>query len=393
MVMTCPAKARDHVRRYALGALLFVAMSFPAHAQQYDARRNGDIVQLEDKKNQTVVSIVTSVGNMAYEMKVKGHNILRFPFASIDDFKAKPTGLHGIPLMAPWANRLDEQAFYANGKRYAFDMQLGNVNGAIPIHGFMSRTDQWQVVEVKHDGKAAWVTSRLDAYKQPMWMKQWPFAHAMELTYRLQDGMLEVLTKITNMAAEPMPVSIGYHPFYQLTDSPREEWTISVPARTRWLLQYQKVPTGQTEPTDKFFPGGKGALKDYNLDDVFSDLVRDAQGRATYTVRGRKQQIDIAQGPNYRSLVIYSPNPLNTGLGSQVAPPNPNAPAPAPAARGAGTAPAANPLATPNFICFEPMAGITNALNLAHKGVYKELQHVQPGGTWQESFWIKPSGF
>ena len=32
---------------------------------------------------------------------------------------------------------------------------------------------------------------------------------------------------------------------------------------------------------------------------------------------------------------------------------------------------------SPNFICFEPMAGITNALNLAHKGVYKELQYDQ----------------
>jgi hypothetical protein len=46
-----------------------------------------------------------------------------------------------------------------------------------------------------------------------------------------------------------------------------------------------------------------------------------------------------------------------------------------------------------DFICFEPMAGITNALNLAHRGVYKELQTIAPGGVWQESFWIKPSGF
>lgn len=385
-------------RTLALGALLVgVMMPALAEAQQYEARRKGDIVQLEDKKNQTVVSIITSVGNMAYEMTVKGHNVLRFTLPSIDDLRAKPAGMHGIPFMGPWANRLDEQAFYANGKRYPFDMQLGNVNGAIPIHGFMTRTDQWQVVEAKQDGKSAWVTSRLETHKQPSWMKQWPFAHTIDMTYRLQDGVLEVLTKVTNLAAEPMPVSIGYHPYYQLTDSPREEWTVSIPARTRWLLSYQKVPTGETEAADKFFPGGKGALKDYNLDDVFSDLVRDAQGRATVTLKGRKQQLDIAQGPNYKSLVIYSPNPLNTGLGSQIPPPNPNAPPPAPAAaqggRGRGAGAPANPLNTPNFICFEPMAGITNALNLGHKGVYKELQYVQAGGTWQESFWIKPSGF
>ena len=190
------------------GALATMASAMPAEAQPYAARRNGDIVQLEDQKNQIVVSIITSVGMIVYEMKVKGHNVLRGP-ASIDDFRAKPAGLPGIPLLAPWANRLDEQAFYANGKRYPFDMELGNVNGAIPIHGFMTRTDQWQVLEAKSDGKAAWVTARLDAYKQPAWMKQWPFAHTMDVTYRLQDGTLEVLTKVTNHATEPMPVSIG----------------------------------------------------------------------------------------------------------------------------------------------------------------------------------------
>src|SRR5918993_1192592 len=340
-------------RILTLAAMLAsVVAAVPAEAQQYAARQKGDIVQLEDQKNQTTVSIITSVGMIAYEMSVKGQNILRGP-NSIDEFRAKP------------------------------------------IHGFMTRTNQWQVVEAKADGKAAWVSARLDTYKQPDWMKQWPFAHTIDVTYRLQDGTLEVLTKVTNHAVEPMPVSLGWHPYYQLTDSPREEWTVEIPARTWWRLDYRKVPTGATEPVEKIFPGGKGALKDYNLDDVFSDLTRDAQGRATVVLKGRKQQLEISQGPNYKSLVIYSPNPLNTGLGSQIAPPNPNPPAApaAPAVRGAGGGLGTGPANSPNFICFEPMAGITNALNLAHKGTYRELQYIKPGGTWQESFWIKPSGF
>ena len=57
-------------------------------------------------------------------MKVKGHDMLRWPYASIEEFKARPA-LSGIPFVGPWANRLDEQAFYANGKRYPFDMELG----------------------------------------------------------------------------------------------------------------------------------------------------------------------------------------------------------------------------------------------------------------------------
>jgi aldose 1-epimerase len=244
------------------------------------------------------------------------------------------------------------------------------VTGAIPIHGFYGRTDQWQVVEVKQDGKAAWVTSRLDVYKQPMWMKQWPFAHTVEMTYRLEDGVLEVRTRIKNMSAEPMPVAVGYHTYYQLTDSPRPEWTVNIPARTRWLLNNVKVPTGETEPAEKLFPNGRGVLKDYMLDDVFSDLTRDAQGRAHVFLKGKQQQLEIMFGPTWNSLVIF------TGGGG----------------RGAGAGPTAAP-AAPLTIAFEPMAGITNALNLAHKGLYKELQYIAPDATWEASFWIKPTGF
>ncbi|MGA7238780.1 MAG: hypothetical protein WBY44_24070, partial [Bryobacteraceae bacterium] len=46
-----------------------------------------------------------------------------------------------------------------------------------------------------------------------------------------------------------------------------------------------------------------------------------------------------------------------------------------------------------NFIAIEPMVGPTDAINLAHKGLYKDLQYIAPGQTWQESFWIRPSGF
>ena len=113
-------------------------------AQPYSASRNGDVVQLQDARRQVTVSILPSVGDIAFEMKVKGHDVLRWPYASIEEFKSRPA-LSGIPFVGPWANRLDEQAFYANGKRYPFDMELGNVRGAIPIHGFLSSTDQWKV--------------------------------------------------------------------------------------------------------------------------------------------------------------------------------------------------------------------------------------------------------
>jgi aldose 1-epimerase len=375
-------------RRALAIAVATVAFAAPVSAQPYSARQNGDVVQLHDTKSQTVVSIVPSVGDIVFEMNVKGHNVLRWPYRSVEEFRARPA-LSGIPFLGPWANRLDEQAFYANGTRYGFDMALGNIRGAVPIHGFLTTTSEWHVVEAKADGISAWVTSRLEFYRQPMWMKQWPFAHTIEITYRLHDGALEVRTAIANLSAEPMPVAIGFHPYYQLTDSARDEWTIAVGARTHWLLAPNKVPTGETESIERLFPNpGSAALSDYNLDDVFSDLVRDADGHATMSVVGKSQRLDIILGPNFKSIVIWAPSPANTGRGSQ------NLGAVAPTAGGPGGGGVQNQTTqNRNFICFEPMAGITDAVNLAHKGLYAELQSIPPGGTWRESFWVKPSGF
>jgi aldose 1-epimerase len=338
----------------------FLATS--AMAQPYTATREGDALKLADAKAQTEVWILPSVGNIAYRMTVKGHDVLRWPHPSIEAFKANPNNL-GIPFMGPWINRLDEQAFYANGTRYAFDMSLGNIRGAIPIHGFITTTDKWQLQTATADRDSAWATSRLEFHRQPAWMKQWPFAHTIEMTYRLRDGVLEVATSIVNHSAEPMPVSVGFHPYFQLTDSRRDDWTISVAARTHLKLQPSKVPTGETEPIEAFFPNPSAApLRDFDLDDGFGELVRDARGRATMTLRGKAQRLDVEFGPNYRAAVLWAPKQTPGGPDR-------------------------------NFICFEPMAAPTNALNMAHKGLYKELQSIPPGGTWSESFWIRPSGF
>jgi aldose 1-epimerase len=341
-----------------LGLLLITTM--PA-AAQYSVHHDGEVIRLEDSRNQTIVSVMPSHGNSAFDMRVKGKKALQFPFATVQEYKAGK-GMSGIPFLAPWANRLDEPAFYANGKKYLFNLDLGNVSPGAqnhPIHGFLTNASQWEVVEAKSDANSAWVTSRLEFYRQPEWMAQFPFAHTIEMTYRLNDGTLEVLTRLHNLSAEPMPVAIGFHPYFQVNDAPRDEWTFGIAARTEWVLSKELIPTGETRPIEQFLPKPQGStLKGLALDHVFGDLIRDSSGKAVMWVRGKSEKIEVAFGPNYRAAVVYSPG-------------------------GAGR----------DFICFEPMTGITDALNLAQRGLYKELQSIPPGETWQESFWVKPSGF
>ena len=59
--------------------------------------------------------------------------------------------------------------------RHQLNMELGNVKpgqGNHRIHGYLTNAPEWQVTELKSDGKASWVTSRLEFYKQPQYMAQ-----------------------------------------------------------------------------------------------------------------------------------------------------------------------------------------------------------------------------
>jgi aldose 1-epimerase len=336
----------------ALAPLMSLAANYSAQKLQQDGI---DIVRLTDDAHKVQVSIVPSIGNNAYEMKVNGRNVFWFPFAGPGEFKAKPT-LAGNPLLAPWANRLDHDGFYANGKHYALDRDLQNYrvdSFKHPIHGVLAYSPHWKVVGTSADGQRAEVVSRLEFWRYPDYMAQFPFAHTIDMIYRLRDGVLEVETVIENHAIDPMPVSIGYHPYFKVHDAPRDQWKVTLPVREQVVLSKELIPTGETKPISYTSPV---SLSGIALDDVFSGIIRDSNGRAEFSVQGERQKVFVIYGEKYPVAVVYAPSGRD-------------------------------------FICFEPMSGPTNAMNLHQAGKYKELQSIAPGAKWRESFWIQATGF
>ena len=335
---------------------LALLLAFVASAANYSARQatveTVDVVVLADAARKAEVTILPSIGNMAYEFKVNGKNVLWVPDGGLAKFKARPS-MSGIPFLAPWGNRIDGQFFYANGKKYNFNMGLGNVRGNIPMHGFLTTSSAWKVVAAKADAKSAWVTSRLEFWKYPDMMAQFPFAHTIEMTYRLQDGVLQVETALINHSTEPMPVSIGFHSYYRLWEAPRDKWKIHLPVRDHWVVDRNTVPTGEIKPAD--YPDPM-PLEGRIFDDVFSNLIRGADGRAEFWVQAEKEKISVQYGPKWTVAVVWVPKGRE-------------------------------------FLCFEPMAAVTNGMNMAQNGLYKELQSIPPGGEWRESFWVRTTGF
>ncbi len=343
------------VERGFLPALLFVLLPHMLPAENYSARKINvdgfEVIRLSDAARSVEVSIVPAIGNNAYDMQVNGKPVLYWPYHSLKEFQAKPA-LSGIPFLAPWANRLDQEAFYANGRKYLLNPGLGNYRydpNHQPIHGLVSFASEWEVVSVKADAAGAEVTSKLEFWRHPEWMAQFPFAHTVFMTHRLADGVLEVRTRIENYAAEPMPISVAFHPYYQITDAPRDDWKVHLPVSLHYTLSSKLIPTGETTPAH--LPE-ELALVGQSLDDVYGGV---AEGQE-FSVEGRNQKIRIRFGPKYHVAVVY-----------------------APPGRG--------------FICFEPMSGVTDAFNLQQAGLYHDLQSVAPGQSWQESFWLRTQGY
>jgi aldose 1-epimerase len=343
-------------------SLILLALPLALHAAgAYTAEKTTDhgveIIRLADSARGVEVSIAPSIGNRAYELKVHGNNLLYFPPTDIAAFKAAGAhGLNGVPFLAPWANRMAGGGFWANGKRYLFNSDLGSLRlspNAIAIHGMLTESSLWEVTEVGADAQSAHVTSRLQFWKYPELMANWPFAHEYQMTYRLAHGVLEVSTTVKNLSAQAMPVSLGFHPYFNLPGVPRADASAHVPVRMHVEADANLVATGELKPVE--FPD-QVSLKDHLFDDGFTDIIHAADGRATFSVQAGAKKIEVIYGPKFQVAVVYAPPGQN-------------------------------------FICFEPMTALTNGVNLAQAGKYAALQSVAPGATWHESFWIRGSGF
>ena len=128
-------------------ALLLPLMSPAANYSVKSALVDGvEVVQLADAARKTEITVVPSIGNMAYRMTVNGKNALWVPYENLGEMKSKPA-MGGVPFLAPWANRLDQDAYYANGKKYRLNPELANFRrdgNQKPIHGLVVYSPLWR---------------------------------------------------------------------------------------------------------------------------------------------------------------------------------------------------------------------------------------------------------
>ena len=237
-------------------------------------------------------TILPSYGMLVVSLKWQGIELLR----RIDDLEsaAKKGSTAGIPLLYPWANRLDGLRYKAAGREVVLDPNspLLHFDGnGLPIHGVPWAHLPWQVVKSTPSSLTAsldWSGDLLSIF---------PFPHRAEMEIALANALAIAVTLIAD--GEPVPVSFGFHPYFGLSGVERADWQLHLPSMQKLVLDARGIPIGAR--TD--FAARDDVLSMTIYDDGFA--LESSPARFALSGGGRRIAVEFLEG--FPFAQIYAP--------------------------------------------------------------------------------------
>lgn len=272
-------------------------------------------------------------GMLATSMRHRGGELLG-QRGGLAAYLAKGSAF-GIPLLAPWANRLD-------GLRYGTvrldpERVKGGAEG-LPKDGALAGR-AWSVSEASKTSLHAVFDAACEGYDDVLAV--FPFAHAWAVTVTLDETSMTVRTELSATGADAVPISFGWHPLFALPGVAREQLEVELPALAESVLDARGIPTAQPDMRPLAWTGGPLGARVVDAEYPELDTARD------FVLRGAGRELRVAfDVPGYPVGHAWAP---------------------------AGEA----------FVAWEPMTAPTNAL-VSGRG----LRHVAPGDTFAATFTV-----
>jgi aldose 1-epimerase len=248
--------------------------------------------------------IAPDIGNTLYSLVYKNQERLYFPF-TLDEYQSS-SKLAGNPFMHPWANRLEDDFITIKNTKHKFPNAVKN-----SIYRDANQLPQHKAV--CHFNLA----EELSVF---------PYKHQLTMSHELvAENEIKITTTILYLAAEEMPVSFGFHPYFILNEK-RENTVLTIPALNVIETDKKQIPNGYKSAKEMHwgFNYDEIILAQHTFDHGFTDFKKNENGEAVF----RLNDIEICFDKNYPYAQIYAPL-------------HPDKP----------------------YVCIEPMTAITNALN------------------------------
>lgn len=200
--------------------------------------------------------------------------------------------------LAPWPNRLEDGAYHFAGQDHQLALSEPPAHNA--IHGLV-RYANWTAVEVS--GSSATLAYWL--HPQP----GYPFSVELSVHYRLDDNGLVVALEAINRGDQRCPFGAGAHPYLRAGTELIDHLEVRSPARTWYRTDDRSLPVERlpVDGTDLDFRTGR-LLGSQQIDTAFTDLDRDADGRARVTLSntGQDQEVTLWLGEAYAYLMLFT---------------------------------------------------------------------------------------
>lgn len=308
---------------------------------------------LRDPRSGSTARIAAQLGFNCFEFlaRVGRHTVNVIAAAPQFPTGGERPSWHGIPLLFPFPNRIrggrfswDGRDYDLNGRGVSFEGQ-GNA-----IHGFCLDRP-WRVAHAEPNAAVGVFQLSVDA---PDRRDLWPADFLLEVRYALAGATLRADVRIANPDRVPLPWGFGTHPYFQLPlaeHSQPERCLVQAPAAEEWVLT-DCLPSGERRPVaaERDLRDGLpyGGLK---LDDIQTGL-RSRAGVVECVLMDPPGGLEVRQRfPDvFRELVVFTP-PWHIG------------------------------------VCLEPYTCVTDAINLAARGIDSGWRVLEPGAefrTWIE---------
>jgi len=296
-------------------------------------RQNGAVDDGEVRLQASALdaAFLPHLGMVGISLRHEGTEVLALP-GGLDAYRAGH--VVGLPLLAPWANRLSQGQYEIGGVAVDLDgVPLRDDGKGLPIHGTMTARPGWEIVARTSSSLQA----RFDYGAHADLLAAFPFPHELVLDVELTDRQLRISTTTRPTGDRSVPVSFGWHPYFHLPAT-RAVTRLRLPDCEHLILDEHGLPTGETEAQAE----GSRPLGDRSFDDLFA-LGADRR----LALEGSDRAVTVEFEEGYPFAQVYSP-------------------------------------ADASFGCLEPMTAPTNAL------VTGACHLVEPGGQFTARFSVTP---
>jgi aldose 1-epimerase len=240
-----------------------------------------------------------------------------------DDFNGNASFRGGGAILVPYPNRIRgklsrdgktiETTILGHTVRLPANWQ-GKKPGAEKhaMHGLIlaSRMDD---VNTSADAQQASVTGTLHAGD---FNGHWLSKTDLTITATLRKTAFGFTVDAKNVGDSPLPMAIGWHPYFAFPSGDRRQARLHIPATMRVVVNnYDDVfPTGKLvrvagTPYD-FTPPGGAPLNQLFMDDCFTDIQRDAAGHAVALIIDPAARYGVritALSPEVKAFQAYAP--------------------------------------------------------------------------------------